>query len=237
MAAYLPSVASTKEKTNYARLCRLLVELGSQSLRDEFNKIHPPASLYRVLTNCQATLKSLRSKGILDPIQWGKLFPAIPSSVSSANFDITILCVLLTNICGLSRPATGWKYPPAITDKSLAANVIRLKHYRNTVYAHVAEASVDDANFNSYWDDIRDVLVRLGGSSYAVAITKLETECMDPAVEEHFKELLKQWKKNDENLWDELAKINNKVNTIDNKVESVHKMVCDLKDAFAVNGE
>ena len=102
-----PSVASTKETTNYARLCRLLVDVGSQALRDTFDGIHPPAGLHLVLapgTPEHGTLQSLRKKRILNATQCRKLYPTIPSSVSSASFDITLLMVLLRNICHLTQP-------------------------------------------------------------------------------------------------------------------------------------
>jgi len=93
MAGAAPSAASTKETTNYARLCRLLVDVGSQALRDTFNTIHSPANLQAVLTMNKSALQSLRTKKILSPSQWGKLFPVIPASVSSRDFDITLLMV------------------------------------------------------------------------------------------------------------------------------------------------
>ena len=62
-----------------------------------------------------------------------------------------------------------------------------------TVYGHASEASVDDVPFNQYWQDIQDALVRLGGAGYQSAIDDLKKECMDPDIEEHYKELLKQW--------------------------------------------
>jgi len=40
-------------------------------------------------------------------------------------------------------------------------------------------------------------MVRLGGPRYEDAIDKLKTECMDPDIEEHYKELLRQWKKDE----------------------------------------
>ena len=49
MACSTTSYASTKETTNYARLCRLLVDVGSQALRNKFDSIHPPAGLHGVL--------------------------------------------------------------------------------------------------------------------------------------------------------------------------------------------
>ena len=208
-SAALPSVASTKETTNYARLCRLLVDVGCQALRDTFDGIHHPGGLHLVLARHpeHATLKSLRKKKILNPTQWGKLYPTVASSVSSASFDITLLMVLLRNICGLHPPATGWDCLPPPADRSTEANIARVKYYRNTVYGHASQASVDDATFNTYWQDISNALVALGGVSYGAAINKLKNECMDPDTEEHYRELLKQWKKDEDNIKDKLEEI------------------------------
>ncbi|KAL9965559.1 hypothetical protein ACROYT_G029373 [Oculina patagonica] len=220
-----PSVASTKETTNYARLCRLLVDVGSQAFRDTFDGIHPPAGLHLVLTLHpeHATLQTLRARRILNPTQWGKLFPTIPSTVSSANFDITLLMVLLRNICGLHAPATGWDSLPPASDISIEANIARVKYYRNTVYGHASQASVDDATFNTYWQDISNALVALGGASYGAAINNLKNECMDPDTEEHYRELLKQWKKDEENIKD-------KLNEIEELLKQLKEEKGDIKD-------
>ena len=193
--AAAPSFHSTKETTNYARLCRLLVDVSAHILRETFDKKRPTGDLHTVLSNprVHAALQSLRKKRILSPLQWGKLYPAIKSAVSSKNFDITLLMVLLRNICGLARPVTGWDTLPPETDTTLEADIVRIKCYRNTVYGHASEASVDDATFNQYWQDIQDALVRLGGAGCQSAIDDLKKECMDPDLEEHYKELLKQW--------------------------------------------
>ncbi|XP_078354184.1 uncharacterized protein LOC144638800 isoform X2 [Oculina patagonica] len=214
MASALPAFPSTKETTNYARLCRLLVDVGSQALRDTFDGIHPPAGLHGVLTRHpeHATLQTLRKKKILNATQWGKLYPTIPSSVSSASFDITLLVVLLRNICGLHAPiTTGWDRLPLPTDTSTEANIARVKYYRNTVYGHAGQASVDDATFNTYWQDISNALVALGGASYGAAISNLNNECMDPDMEEHYRELLKQWKKDEDSIKDKLEEIEDKI--------------------------
>ncbi|XP_078372814.1 uncharacterized protein LOC144656467 isoform X2 [Oculina patagonica] len=202
-------VASTKETTNYARLSRLLVDKGSQALRDTFNSIHPPEGLNLVLASNPAhkTLQSLRKKKILNPTQWGKLYPATPSSVSSASFDTTLLIVLLRNICGLHAPISGWDSLPPLSDTSKEANIARVKYYRNTVYGHASEASVDDETFNTYWQDISNALIALGGASYGAAINKLKNECMDPDLEEHYRELLKQWKKGEDSIKDKQEEI------------------------------
>ena len=193
--ALAPSFRSSKETTNYARLCRLLVNVSAHILRETFDRRRPTGDLHTFLSSrpVHAVLQSLRKKRILSPLQWEKLYPAIKSAVSSKNFDITLLMVLLRNICGLVRPATGWDTLPPETDATLEADIVRIKCYRNTVYGHASQASVDDPLFNQYWQDIQDALVRLGGAGYQSAIDDLKKECMDPDFEEHYKELLKQW--------------------------------------------
>ena len=207
MACAAPTASSSKETTNYARLSRLLVDVGTQALRDIFDAIHAPATLHSVLARNKTMLQSLRTRKIINPTQWGKLFPAIPNSVSSRDFDVTLLMVLLRNICSLVSPITGWDALPAVTDISHEADIARVKYFRNTVYAHAKHASVDDTTFNTYWQDIRDTLVRLGGIKYKSAIDNLETECMDPDIEDHYKELLNQWKKDENSVKDQLETV------------------------------
>ena len=206
MASAAVSFPSTKETTNYARLCRLLVDFGWQFLRDTFDRVRPPGSLHAVLADPQihAQLQSLRKKRVLSIPQWRKLYPAIKSSVSSRDFDSTLLVILLKNICGLVPPATGWNNCPLVTDTTLQADIARIQFYRNTVYSHASNASVDDATFSSYWKQIKDTLVRLGGASYRDAIDDFEIEIMDPEFEEHYQELLKQWVEDDNSIEDKL---------------------------------
>ena len=222
-SAATPTFRSTKETTNYARLCRLLVDVGSHVLRETFDKKRPPGNLDTVLSSpaVHAVLQSLKRK-VLNPLQWGKLYPAIKSSVSSTNFDITLLMVLLRNICGLVPPATGWDNLPPAADTTLEADIVRIKCYRNTVYGHASDASVDNATFNQYWKDIQDALVRVGGACYQGAIDDLKKECMDPDFEEHYQELLKQLVKDEVSIKERLDEIEEKlVRKLDDWKESL----------------
>ena len=215
MAAAYSSFASSKESTNYARLCRLLVDVGSHVLRSTFDKIHPPATLHSVLGSTSVHYPILQSlyrgrKKVLSPTQWGKLYP-VHLPVSSATFDITLLTVLLRNICGLSSPASGWDHLPPASDIKIADDIARVKYYRNTVYGHASQASVDDSSFNAYWQEIRQALERLGGAQFRVDIDNLEHDCMDPDIEEHYRELMKQWKKDDDSIKNKLEEMEGKM--------------------------
>ena len=220
MASSTRSYSSTNETTNYARLCRLLVDVGSQALRDKLDNIHPPAGLHGVLKSLPARnkLQSLRKKRILNPTQWAKLYPVNPSTLSSKDFDVTLLILLLRNICGLTPPATGWDKLPPAGDTSVEGNIARVKYYRNHVYGHSNEASVDDLAFNSYWQDISTALVGLGAD--AAAINKLKTESMDPVSEKHYQELLREWKKDDDSTKEKLDEIEGMLNFYSNIVKS-----------------
>ena len=213
MASPAPTFHSTKETTNYARLCRLLVDVGANVLRETFDKKRPTGSLDTVLSTplTHAILQKLRTKRVLNPTQWCKLYPVFKSSVSSTNFDITLLMVLLRNICGLVPPPTGWDSLPAATDLTPEADIVRIKFYRNTVYGHASEASVDDTTFSQYWQDIQDALVRLGGTCYQGAIDNLKTECMDPKMDDHYQEILKQWVKDEISIREKLDEIGENV--------------------------
>ena len=227
MAAASPTFPTSRETTNYARLCVLLVDVSSQVLRGTFDRIRPRGRLDTVLGTppTSDTLKSLLKKKILNPSQWSILYPAIKSSVSSEKFDITLLMVLLRNICGLTPPAAGWDALPSPTDVNCEDDLARIKYYRNTVYGHAAQASVDDVNFNDYWMKIRDTLVRLGGAVYEAAIDGVKYDCMDPEMEEHYIEMLKQWKMDEDRLKDKLDDVEARVDELKASVNKIERQL------------
>ncbi|XP_044162710.1 uncharacterized protein LOC114949576 isoform X2 [Acropora millepora] len=233
MASDPPDFASTQENTNYARLCRLLVDVGCTALRDTFDSLHPSANLHVVLSSplVFSTLQSLRKKRVLNPMQWGKLFPAVASNVSSANFDVTLLMVLLRNICDLNPPvSTGsWDKLPPDSDNSTAANIVRIKWYRNDVYGHATKASVDDATFNALWQKISSAVLALG-PGYGAVISRLKTECMDPATEAHYEKLLSDWKKDDDILKEMHERNHAELEKIKEKQQKTNNELGEMKE-------
>ena len=202
-AAYTPPptlAPVTKESVNYVRLCFLLVDGGTKALKHTFDSFHPPAALYMDLMNPlnNSILQSLRKRRILHVKQWDKLYPARPAAVTSEDFDITLLTLLLKYICHLTGPATGWDRLPPSSDMSIEANIARVKVYRNEVLAHASKASVDDAAFVALWQDISEALIALGLD--AATVKKLKTDSMDPVVEDHYQKLLDQWGQDDKSI-------------------------------------
>ena len=145
--------------------------------------------------------------------------------MSSENFDIALLMVLLRNICDLTPPATGWDALPSPEDLSCEADITRIKFYRNTVYAHTTQASVDDATFDNHWMHIRDTLVRLGGAPYEAAIDDLKDESLDPDMREHYRGLLRQWKMDEDNIKDKLGDVEAKVDELKASVNKIERQL------------
>lgn len=168
----------TKEPKKWFVLCHLLLVEGIITLRRLFDKFHPPANLPQHLYHSVKILQSLRRRNIISHLRWNVLYPLSRSPVTSENFDMTLLMILLRTICNISAPSTGWDSLPPDLDRSVAANIVRVKHYRNWVlHASSAEMSIDDTTFNYLWREISRSLIELGAD--ATAINRLKTESMD----------------------------------------------------------
>ena len=206
MASVTSSYHCTKEISNYAKLCRLLVEVGSNVLREIFDTVCPPENLHAVLTNPtnHAKLQTLRKKRVLSTFQWGKLYPVSKTSVSSGNFDTSLLLFLLRNIFGLNFPASGRNNLPPGSDTSPEADITRIKFFRDRVFSHAANASVDDEISSLYWNNIKDTFLCIGGTRYEEVIDDPTLHCMDADLEEHYRELLREWLKDDYFITDKL---------------------------------
>ena len=126
-------LSASEEKTNGTRLARLLIDGGTHTLRKFFHTIHPFATLQVVLNNNIARLQVLKSRGKLFDSQWKQLFPSSGDPPDTETFDITLLHLLLREICNLKTPLTGWRDLPADSDFSPEANIVRIKCFRNEV--------------------------------------------------------------------------------------------------------
>ena len=203
MASATPSpLASSVEKTNGAKLSRLLIDGGTTVLRSIFNGYHPPASLSAALNANYSTLQNLLRRKILHKSQWDLLFPPSGAPPDSQTFDITLLFLLLTNICGLSPPHSGWHTKPLPSDNSLEANLARIKFYRNELYGHVTTTGIADPTFSTLWQEISAVLVALGLQQAEIDRLKAE-HC----GEQEFLDALLEWADSEEDIKSQLKDI------------------------------
>ena len=194
-------LSSDHLKSNGARLSRLLIDKGTEAMQMFFDSIHPPATLTALLNAHHSFLCNLRNRHV------NILFPSGAASTSS-DYDITLLFILLRNICGLHSPtSTGsWNLKPLPGDNSPQADLVRIKYYRNSVYGHIISTGVDDANFNSYWNDISTALTRLGVNPGDVAVLK-----RSPLEEELYLQLMQDLDEREDKIKKMLGEIEKKM--------------------------
>ncbi|XP_046862092.1 uncharacterized protein LOC124455502 isoform X2 [Xenia sp. Carnegie-2017] len=155
---------ASEEKANAFKLMRLILDLGGEALRITLKKQLSGIDLFLVLYNPtnMAKLSKLKNKQIGQE-QWDLLYPSPPTLPNENDFDITLLCILLRNICNLKPPHDSiWKNIPNPTDHSTEADITRIRLFRNDRFAHLANASVSFDDFQCFWVEISEPLVRLG---------------------------------------------------------------------------
>ncbi|KAL9959079.1 hypothetical protein ACROYT_G036160 [Oculina patagonica] len=192
----------TREKGHFQRLARLLISGGTTLLKEVFDQICPPGNLPTILNN-PTTKKQLKAAKLTKP-QWDCLYPSPGVYVKSENFDVTLLFRLLTTICNLTSPSTGWDALPAGTDHSLAAELARIKYYRNSVYGHAKqEMEITDDEFPQLWREMREALVAVAGQinppkkqQWQEAIDRFLNDPLTVEDERNTQELLR-WYEND----------------------------------------
>ena len=112
---------TSEEKTNGTRLARLLIDGGTHVLRKFLDSVYPEPTL---LAN---ELKKNRTKlkGVIFKEQYEMLFPT-SGLPDSKEFDITLLHLLIREVCYLPAPLTGWHKMPADDEAKLGG-----KHCQN----------------------------------------------------------------------------------------------------------
>ena len=196
MATAAPSpLASSPEKTNGNKLSRLLIDGGTTVLRNIFDHYHPPAILASGLNSNYSVLSKLLRRRVLNGRQWNKLFPPGGGVPDSNTFDITLLFLLLTNICGLIPPSSGWHAKPFPGDSSLEANLARVKFFRNELYGHVTSTGVETTSFTTLWQEISTTLYSLGLDQAEIDRLKAEQ-----GGEEDYLDALIEWADSEEDI-------------------------------------
>ena len=228
MATATPSpLASSVEKTNGNKLSRLLIDGGTTVLRNIFDSHHPPANLAANLSSrhIHSILTRLRHRNILNGSQWDKLFPPPGGGTpNSINFDITLLFLLLTNICGLSPPPSGsWHKMPPASDTSREANLARMKYYRNVLYGHVTTTGIPKLVFDVKWQEVSSVLVSLGLNQSEVDRLKRE-----PCGEDYVSAVT-EWMKNDEEIQFQLKDLLTKQQQVLQTQQEDHRTLQDTQ--------
>ncbi|XP_061194941.1 E3 ubiquitin-protein ligase DZIP3-like [Saccostrea echinata] len=185
---------STKETTHAARVSRLLLDPCTDLFRD---------ILRNHVTEVQFPFILQKEKNTLSPIlnkaQREKLYPRSGNFTGTYDvFDLSLLYILLRNISGITPHQKGWGKSPDPSDRSLSANIDRIREIRNTYCGHAVSVSLLDAEFLKLWQDLTIIITELEGSlpggctTYTDAANIIKTVTMDPEQEKRFLDMIDQ---------------------------------------------
>lgn len=176
---------STRETTNLARVARIILGPCTDVLRDVLTNEMLPAALSHNVKTFLANLPK-KVKPPINKQQIGHVY-----SGKYSNFDITLLYFLLRNICSIPEHVLKWGNKPSQTDRSVSANIERIRLIRNSYYGHATDFAIQDPEFLNQWGELFSIVKELEayiGSStdYQDAVTELKSCSMDPDVEQNF---------------------------------------------------
>ncbi|XP_046857782.1 uncharacterized protein LOC124451196 [Xenia sp. Carnegie-2017] len=211
-------------------LSKLLINKGTQALKTALQIIInlQSSNLEDKLNDAfnRKKLESLKKKKVVNKEQWNLLYPS-NNTPEISKFDISLLTVLLRNICGLTAPHGGWD-DPSSSDSSISASIARILFYRNKVYGHITTTSVNDSEFEYLWQEISKALVGLGIRQNEIDELKEASLSDDEA---NYIEMIKEWYKTEEQLLDVTEEIKEDVKVIKrNVVEMKQEMATKVTD-------
>ena len=212
------SYAATPEMTNTLRVIRLLIDPCTDQLRDLLRSFVPPVSFPAVIQR-----ERWRLPRLTEPQRELILSNSGEYSGNYNDIDISLLYILLRNVCGIQAHNKGWGNTPDSADRSVSANIERLRLARNRC-GH-STGGMSNAEFNQVWSEIRAAVVDLDkalgiGNKYQEAVDFVRNDTMDPVRDKHYMDkLLNQMKENE---------------SIMEKVKSGYHLVCISRRLFCL---
>lgn len=186
--------ASTRETTNFARVSRIILGPCTGVLCALLTKEIPPPTLLQKVKKYLASLPKRKQPSITKEQEW------VIHHGSYSDFDITLLYFLLRNISTFPPHAKQWGNEPIPSDRSVSANIERIRLIRNK-YGHFPHFSISDTDFNAKILEISSIIKvlenHLGTSTtYQDAVDEITNCCMDTDQEvKYINEFLDVYKK------------------------------------------
>ena len=179
----------TQDHINYARLCNALLSVCTDALREVLLSQVPTGyhNIYEAINAKKWKLTS-KKKNLLRQEQQELVFPDRHSRYTGTvdQFDISLLYTLIRNISAVPPPKTGWNSRPddKPRDRSLGANVERIRLCRNETCGHTKDGKLDDQRFEAYWKEIGEMLddieSTIGDKGFKGALERRKKQAITP---------------------------------------------------------
>lgn len=182
---------ATEEITNANRVSRLLTGPCADQLKDLLRFYVPPSKFPEVI-------KKFRLPGFMSVNHRKLILPKSGAYKGDyGDMDVTLLYTILRNMCGIKEHRAGWGEKPPASDRSVSANIERIRLARNQC-GHSSGGLLSNADFNQIWSSVRasvvDLDLELGnGNKYEKEVDFIRHDTMDPVRDKHYREqLMKQ---------------------------------------------
>ncbi|CAG2220046.1 unnamed protein product [Mytilus edulis] len=179
----MASTSLSLEDENYVRMSLLLTGISPRAVRKLFDREFAPSCLDASIKKEYNTLNDLKLKHRINQSQWNLLFPRHPDVPNSKSFDITLMITLLRNLTAMEPPQFGYEKLPTSIEITQAADLCRIKYYRN-YFAHLDQGKIDTACFQISWTDMTGAINRLGGEQMKLECDQLKTKPLDQTNQE-----------------------------------------------------
>ena len=174
------------------------------------------------------------------------LYPSSGVYGKSTDCDVTLLFRLLRKqeISGLTPPPGGWDEPPASEDHTLTADLVRIKYYRNSLYAHVKETmDIKDDEFQSISSEMRDAFVRIAGNLSSVKEKEwqgaIDTFLTSPLTAEDKRnaDKLEEWYLQDKEMKESMEELKSSVKNLETSFRQLEKLIQEKLSSTATSAE
>lgn len=206
------------ERTNYARLCRMIVDICTGVLREFLLSRRTPQQVAVLAHKCPR--KTLTKQ------QWFLINSA--NTNRCAKFDITLLYTILRNAEIIPPPKGGWGMQklPGQTDVAIGDDIERIRIIRNQVCGHKSNTKIDNATYQEICTELQGVATRfdqrLGTNKWNQELKQIENDVMDPENERRYINIV-----SDLNI--KIGEIDERTDGIDSRVDRLETEMKSLE--------
>lgn len=144
-------------QVNFARLSIICLDIIKRPLIDILHLCIPPSKLGHEIYNHREGL--LTGDYRLNYNQLKKCCYKNHGNPDYKQFDVTLLCKLISNLCPTWKPKKGWG--KTLTQQHLAdvLNAVeQIRELRNEHFGHAKSANISDNDFQKLWNDAESII-------------------------------------------------------------------------------
>ena len=184
--------SSSPSSGKWLRLARLLIDEGTNVLKQFFLISIHPETLENALKKNSTKLKQLKSRRVICDDDWEMLFPASCDPPNADKFDITLMHLLIQEFSNLRTPPKGWHKLPDETDDTIQADIARIKCFRNEL-SHRSSTTISDSEFEEKWKQISSSLERIQLYIHKQNIQCIKNDPIDDNMRQLLEDIIKKW--------------------------------------------